>query len=97
MDRCLARDSDRGGNGCDNMTVIVIAFLNDRSNQEWYDWITDRYDNKVGPEYIEKEDAQSELGNPDEDYPLYDNHDYEDDLAISADGTDYDIPIEDGK
>lgn len=83
MDRCLARHSDRGGNGCDNMTVIIIAFLNSRSTREWYDWITDRYDNKIGPEYIEKEDAES---NPDEDDPLYDS---EDDIVI-GDGTEKD-------
>ena len=40
---CLAPDTSSGtGIGCDNMTVLVIAILNGRTKQEWYDWITDR-------------------------------------------------------
>ncbi|KAL1916260.1 uncharacterized protein VTP21DRAFT_5877 [Calcarisporiella thermophila] len=39
MDRCLAPDSEIGGVGCDNMTVIIIGFLNGRTKEEWYDWM----------------------------------------------------------
>ncbi|KAG9315767.1 phosphatase 2C-like domain-containing protein [Chiua virens] len=40
---CLAPDTSSGtGIGCDNMTVLIIAVLNGRTKQEWYDWITDR-------------------------------------------------------
>lgn len=40
---CLAPDTSSGtGIGCDNMTVLIIAILNGRTKQEWYDWITDR-------------------------------------------------------
>lgn len=39
MDRCLAPDSDTGGIGCDNMTVCVVALLNGRTKEEWYEWI----------------------------------------------------------
>lgn len=39
MDRCLAPDSDTGGIGCDNMTVCIVALLNGRTKQEWYEWV----------------------------------------------------------
>ncbi|KAJ2720408.1 Protein phosphatase 2C 2 [Coemansia sp. Benny D115] len=36
MDRCLASESELGGVGCDNMTVIIAAILNGKSEEEWY-------------------------------------------------------------
>jgi len=42
MDRCLAPDSDWGGVGCDNMTMMVVAILGDRTQDEWYEWIKER-------------------------------------------------------
>ncbi|KAH8925725.1 PP2C-domain-containing protein [Atractiella rhizophila] len=48
MDKCLAPDSDWGGVGCDNMTVLVVALLNGRTKEQWYDWVKERVDNKVG-------------------------------------------------
>lgn len=42
MDRCLAPDSDWGGVGCDNMTMMVVAILGDRTQDEWYQWIKQR-------------------------------------------------------
>ncbi|GAA5981323.1 hypothetical protein JCM5350_004364 [Sporobolomyces pararoseus] len=42
MDRCLAPDSDWGGVGCDNMTMMVVAILGDRTQEEWYEWIKQR-------------------------------------------------------
>ncbi|CAG8447302.1 5388_t:CDS:2 [Acaulospora morrowiae] len=50
MDRCLAKDSELGGIGCDNMTVIIVAFLNGKTVQQWYNWMASRYGN-LGPEY----------------------------------------------
>ncbi|GAA5930186.1 PP2C family serine/threonine-protein phosphatase [Sporobolomyces koalae] len=44
MDRCLAPDSDWGGVGCDNMTMMVVAILGDRTQEEWYEWIKQRVD-----------------------------------------------------
>ncbi|SOV01525.1 related to PTC3 - ser/thr protein phosphatase PP2C [Ustilago sp. UG-2017a] len=57
MDRCLAPDSDTGGIGCDNMTVCVVALLNGRTKQEWYDWIKEnievpRYGHRVTPKDV---------------------------------------------
>jgi len=48
MDKCLAPDSDWGGVGCDNMTVLIVGILNGRTKEEWYDWIADRVDKGVG-------------------------------------------------
>ncbi|TNY20377.1 phosphatase 2C-like domain-containing protein, partial [Rhodotorula diobovata] len=42
MDRCLAPDSDWGGVGCDNMTIMVVALLGDRTQDEWYAWVKQR-------------------------------------------------------
>ncbi|QRV92274.1 protein phosphatase 2C [Ceratobasidium sp. AG-Ba] len=49
MDRCVAPDSDIGaGIGCDNMTMMVVALLNGRTKEEWYDWVADRVQRKYG-------------------------------------------------
>lgn len=41
MDHCLAPDSE-GGVGCDNMSVMIIAILNGKTEEEWYDWMATR-------------------------------------------------------
>ncbi|BEI90186.1 uncharacterized protein CcaverHIS019_0302560 [Cutaneotrichosporon cavernicola] len=48
MVKCLATDSETGGIGCDNMTVVVVALLGGRTHEEWQAWVKDRVDNKVG-------------------------------------------------
>ncbi|CDO71449.1 hypothetical protein BN946_scf184909.g43 [Trametes cinnabarina] len=46
---CLAPDTTTGaGIGCDNMTVMIVALLHGRSEEEWYNWITERVKNKYG-------------------------------------------------
>jgi protein phosphatase 2C family protein 2/3 len=48
-EHCLAPDTSSGaGIGCDNMTVLIVAILNGRTKQEWYDWITERVKNGYG-------------------------------------------------
>jgi protein phosphatase 2C family protein 2/3 len=49
MDNCLASNSETGGVGCDNMTMIIIGFLNGRTKEEWYDEIAKRVANGDGP------------------------------------------------
>ncbi|KAK3686060.1 phosphatase 2C-domain-containing protein [Podospora appendiculata] len=49
MDNCLASNSETGGVGCDNMTMIIIGFLRGRSKEEWYDEIAKRVANGDGP------------------------------------------------
>ncbi|KAK5171102.1 Protein phosphatase 2C 2 [Saxophila tyrrhenica] len=49
MDNCLASNSDTGGVGCDNMTMVVIALLNGKSKEDWYKMVGDRVANGDGP------------------------------------------------
>lgn len=48
MVKCLATDSETGGIGCDNMTVVVVALLNGRTPDEWREWVKERVLKKVG-------------------------------------------------
>src|SRR5687768_9184654 len=49
MDNCLASNSETGGVGCDNMTMIVVGFLNGKTKEEWYEEIAQRVANGDGP------------------------------------------------
>ncbi|GAB1313836.1 Protein phosphatase 2C 2 [Madurella fahalii] len=49
MDNCLASNSETGGVGCDNMTMIIVGFLRGRSKEEWYEEIARRVANGDGP------------------------------------------------
>jgi serine/threonine protein phosphatase PrpC len=42
MDYCLAPTSEGGGVGCDNMSVIIVAILNGKTEEQWYDWMARR-------------------------------------------------------
>ncbi|KAJ3401708.1 Protein phosphatase 2C 2, partial [Chytridiales sp. JEL 0842] len=42
MENCLAHESDTGGYGCDNMTVIIVAILNGKTYEEWQEGIKAR-------------------------------------------------------
>ncbi|GAM84255.1 hypothetical protein ANO11243_022490 [Dothideomycetidae sp. 11243] len=49
MDNCLASNSETGGVGCDNMTMIVVALLRGKTQDEWYQMIADRVAQGDGP------------------------------------------------
>jgi protein phosphatase 2C family protein 2/3 len=49
MDNCLASNSETGGVGCDNMTMIIIGLLNGKTKEEWYNQIAERVANGDGP------------------------------------------------
>ncbi|CZT20998.1 probable protein phosphatase 2C [Ramularia collo-cygni] len=49
MDNCLASNSETGGVGCDNMTMVVIALLNGKTKEEWYKMVGERVANGDGP------------------------------------------------
>jgi len=49
MDHCLASDSGMTGVGCDNMTMLIVAFLNGKTLEEWYEHITKRVAVRLGP------------------------------------------------
>jgi len=48
MVKCLAKESETGGIGCDNMTVVVVALLGGRTPEEWQVWVKERVEKKVG-------------------------------------------------
>ncbi|PVI07832.1 PP2C-domain-containing protein [Periconia macrospinosa] len=49
MDNCLASNSDTGGVGCDNMTMVVVGLLQGRTKEQWYEDIAKRVANGEGP------------------------------------------------
>ncbi|KAG0212338.1 Protein phosphatase 2C 2 [Mortierella sp. GBA30] len=49
MDHCLASDSDMSYIGCDNMTMLIVAFLNGRTLEEWYEHVSWRVATRLGP------------------------------------------------
>lgn len=42
MDFCLADTCNMSGVGCDNMTVMIVAFLRHRTEAQWYDWMASK-------------------------------------------------------
>ena len=50
MVKCLARDTETGGIGCDNMTVVIVALLAGRSIDDWRDWVRERVQKKGAPD-----------------------------------------------
>ncbi|KAI1091889.1 PP2C-domain-containing protein [Rostrohypoxylon terebratum] len=49
MDNCLASNSETGGVGCDNMTMVIVGFLRGRSKEEWYEEVASRVAKGDGP------------------------------------------------
>lgn len=49
MDKCLAPEWRIQGVGCDNMTMIIIGFLQGRSKEQWYEEIARRVVAGDGP------------------------------------------------
>ncbi|TCD66613.1 Protein phosphatase 2C 2 [Steccherinum ochraceum] len=48
-DYCLAPDTNSGaGIGCDNMTILIVALLHGKTEDEWHQWIKTRVEEKVG-------------------------------------------------
>ncbi|OMJ29286.1 putative protein phosphatase 2C [Smittium culicis] len=46
MEKCLAGESELGGVGCDNMTVVIIGILHGKSENEWYESISTAFKNE---------------------------------------------------
>lgn len=49
MDNCLASNSETGGVGCDNMTMMIVGLLNGKTKEQWYDMIAERVAKGDGP------------------------------------------------
>ncbi|KAI8846444.1 phosphatase 2C-like domain-containing protein [Chytridium lagenaria] len=52
MDDCVAKDSELGGVGCDNMTVVIVALLFGKSLEEWTRIVKERWGS--GEEVVEE-------------------------------------------
>ncbi|OJJ49567.1 hypothetical protein ASPZODRAFT_149088 [Penicilliopsis zonata CBS 506.65] len=76
MDNCLAPNSETGGVGCDNMTMVIIGLLHGKTKEEWYNQIAERVANGDGPcappEYAEFRGPgiRNEFGEGADDYDL---------------------------
>jgi len=76
MDNCLASNSDTGGVGCDNMTVIIVALLRGQKKEDWYNTIAQRVADGDGPcappEYAEQRGPGSRrhFDNSDDDFDM---------------------------
>ncbi|CEP16451.1 hypothetical protein [Parasitella parasitica] len=42
MDNCLADDHTTNGLGFDNMSIIIVAILNGRTEEKWYQWMKEK-------------------------------------------------------
>ncbi|KAF7732067.1 Protein phosphatase 2C 2 [Apophysomyces ossiformis] len=42
IELCLAPESETGGVGCDNMSIMIVAILHGKTEEEWYDWMVSR-------------------------------------------------------
>uniref|UniRef100_A0A1D1XES1 protein-serine/threonine phosphatase n=1 Tax=Anthurium amnicola TaxID=1678845 RepID=A0A1D1XES1_9ARAE len=89
MEKCLAKDSELGGIGCDNMTVIIVGFLNGKAVDEWYKWMANRY-GTIGPEYEESESRQQKGDDLD-----YNDDELDEGLEIPADTSTEDYVTDD--
>ncbi|KAF9428408.1 Protein phosphatase 2C 2 [Podila epigama] len=49
MDHCLASDSEVAYIGCDNMTMMIVAILNGKTIEEWYEVVGHRVSERLGP------------------------------------------------
>lgn len=49
MEFCLAESGDMTGIGCDNMTIMIIAFLRKKTTQQWYEWMANKSNIKDPP------------------------------------------------
>jgi protein phosphatase PTC2/3 len=47
MDHCCSPDMT-GGIGMDNMTIMIIAILNGRTIDQWYEWVAERVEKGEG-------------------------------------------------
>ncbi|CAM0136572.1 unnamed protein product [Umbelopsis sp. WA50703] len=61
MDDCLAPNSEIGGVGCDNMTVVIVGILNGKTEDEWYKWMASRCQSAVAKKAEQQEGKQNEL------------------------------------
>ncbi|KAF9187997.1 Protein phosphatase 2C 2 [Haplosporangium sp. Z 767] len=82
MDHCLASDIGMTGVGCDNMTMVIVAILNGKTLEEWYEHIANRVAVRLGP-------ADSKVrANGDEDPEVFNERtvEHSDEKSMEVDG-----------
>ncbi|KAH9881454.1 Protein phosphatase 2C 2 [Plenodomus lingam] len=70
MDNCLASNSDTGGVGCDNMTMIVVGLLQGRTKEQWYEDIAKRVANGEGPSEFRGPGVQHRIDDSNDDIDM---------------------------
>ncbi|KAJ5281898.1 hypothetical protein N7478_007270 [Penicillium angulare] len=70
MDNCLASNSETGGVGCDNMTMTVIALLNGKTKEEWYNQVAERVASGDGPSEFRGPGIRNQFEDQPDDYDL---------------------------
>ncbi|ORX71573.1 PP2C-domain-containing protein [Linderina pennispora] len=61
MDRCLASESELGGVGCDNMTVVIVGLLNGKTEDEWYAHVSTEINRPQGAAAAEIDEASERV------------------------------------
>ncbi|KAF7723192.1 Protein phosphatase 2C 2 [Apophysomyces ossiformis] len=64
MDNCLAETAGMTGLGCDNMTVVIVAFLRKKSASEWYSWMAKKEARNSNNTSIKSDNSEPELKKP---------------------------------
>ena len=49
MDDCVASEVDASGVGCDNMTMMIVGFLQGSTKEHWYAKVSNRVPNMHEP------------------------------------------------
>ncbi|KAJ3052089.1 Protein phosphatase 2C 2, partial [Rhizoclosmatium hyalinum] len=67
MEYCLAGDSDVGGVGCDNMTVVIVAILGDGKGvslgyEEWVAQVKKRWEAKENKSVFQVKEVRGIIG-----------------------------------
>ncbi|KAL4868151.1 phosphatase 2C-domain-containing protein [Aspergillus spectabilis] len=70
MDNCLASNSETGGVGCDNMTMVIIGLLNGKTKEEWYNQIAERVANGDGPSEFRGPGIRNQFEENPEEYEI---------------------------
>jgi len=66
LDHCLAPDCQMGGLGCDNMTVVLVCFLNENS----YEHLAERCSTIPKTTLADADDSTTTNGNPGDDVEM---------------------------
>ncbi|RDW76254.1 PP2C family serine/threonine-protein phosphatase [Aspergillus mulundensis] len=70
MDNCLASNSETGGVGCDNMTMVIIGLLHGKTKEEWYNQIAERVANGDGPSEFRGPGIRNQFEENPDDYEI---------------------------